>query len=94
MTGASPSFLMQTIRRKEQLPSFRVDDSVILLDRENGSCYALNATGSRIWDLIAEPVSIDALCQTICTEFSVDRDTCERDVTELVDSLRQAQLAS
>jgi hypothetical protein len=86
--------LKQTVRRKDNFTSFSVDDSLVFVDRERSLCYSLNATGARVWDLIAEPVAVDMLCQSICQEFSVDRETCERDVVELLDGLRQAELLS
>jgi hypothetical protein len=81
-----------TIKRAENLPSYKVDDSLIFLDRQGGYCYALNPTGARIWDLIAHPVSVADICDTLCGEFAVDRETCEREVIEILDEMRKAEL--
>jgi len=83
-----------TVKRLEILPAYRVDDSVIFLDREGGYCYSLNRTGARIWDLLAEPSSVDAICKSLCAEFAVDRQTCEDDVLEVLASMRKAALVA
>ncbi len=77
---------------KVSLPSFRVDDSLILLDREGGYCYALNSTSARIWALISESASVASVCDTLCREFAVDRDTCEREVIDIIEAMRKAEL--
>jgi hypothetical protein len=80
------------VKRKVNPPSFKVDDSLIFLDSEGGYCYSLNTTGARIWELIAEPTSIEAVCNSLCREFKVDRETCEREVNGVISSLREADL--
>jgi hypothetical protein len=92
LMSASAPILSNKVTRTGNLPSYKVDDSLIFLDREGGYCYALNATGARIWDLIAEPVSISTICGKLCEEFAVDRQTCEADVLEILNSLRKAEL--
>jgi hypothetical protein len=89
---SSRAALDPTISRAGNLPSYKVDDSLIFLDREGGLCYELNRTGVRIWDLIETPMSISSLCTSLCEEFNVDRDTCERDVVEILDAMRKADL--
>jgi hypothetical protein len=57
-------------------------------------CYGLNAIGTRIWALIAEPRSIDDLCAQLRQEFDVEEEECRRDVTDLLEGLRAEGLAT
>jgi hypothetical protein len=57
---------------------------VVALSTTSGACFGLNAVGSRIWRLIANPVRVGDLCTMLEKEFDVDRDTCEREVLSLL----------
>ena len=61
-----------------------VDREVVALSTVSGACYGLNAVGSRIWHLMANPVRVGDLCAALEQEFDVDRDTCEREVLDLL----------
>lgn len=65
-----------------------VDGELMAMSVENGTCYGLNGVGTRIWALIAEPRSIDSLCQQLLGEFDVDEERCRREVGELIEELR------
>jgi hypothetical protein len=61
-----------------------VDQEVVALSVTSGTCYGLNAVGSRIWHLMATPVRVGDLCEALQKEFDVDHDTCEREVLDLL----------
>jgi hypothetical protein len=58
--------------------------ALVALSTVSGACYGLNAVGSRIWHLMANPVRVGDLCTALEQEFDVDRDTCEREVLDLL----------
>lgn len=76
------------VQRKDELLTTEIDGEVIAMSIENGACYGLNRMGTRIWAMIAAPISIDAICRTLLGEFDVAPDVCRRDVTELLETLR------
>jgi hypothetical protein len=65
-----------------------VDDEIVALSIERGTCYGLNRVGSRIWKLLGKPSRIDDLCAKLLTEYAVDPDVCEREVLDLLEDLR------
>jgi hypothetical protein len=65
-----------------------IDDEIVALSVERGSCYGLNRVASRIWSLLAKPIRISDLCTTLITIYKVDPDVCERQVLELLEELR------
>lgn len=65
---------------------------MLALDEDAGYYYVLNETSSRVWELIAEPASVEAVCERLCQEFSVDADTCLREVLHLLHGLHKAGL--
>lgn len=58
-----------------------VDDSLMLCDLQSGDILSLNATARAIWEAIADPVTIAAICETLQRRFAVDAAACRQDVT-------------
>ena len=82
----------EIVTRGARFPISKIDDTLIAIDRQMGYCYALNATAARVWELIASPTTIAAICDTLCLEFEVDRDTCEKDVIDILFELKSVGL--
>jgi hypothetical protein len=88
------------IRRAVDIFFTKADDEVLAIDEQAGYYYAMNETSSRIWELIAEPfdtaqgrpATVEAICARLCQEFSVDAETCQREVIHLLNGLREAGL--
>ncbi len=69
------------------LVSSQIDGEIVMMSVDNEQYYGLDAVGSRIWELIAQPRSVSSVCETLLSEFQVDRDTCQRDVLNFVERL-------
>ena len=80
--------------RNDGLLSAEVDGELMAMSVERGMCYGLNAVGTRIWALIAEPRSIGDLCAQLRQEFDVEEEECWRDVVDLLEELRDEDLAT
>jgi len=65
-----------------------VDDEIIALGIEQGTCYGMNRVASRIWNLLAKPIRICDLCAALLAAYAVDPDVCERQVLDLLEELR------
>jgi hypothetical protein len=74
------------------IPFTRLQEDMLAIDERAGYCYSLNTSAARIWDLIRNPASVGDICAILCKEFSVDRETCIRDVSELLSAMRDAGL--
>jgi hypothetical protein len=59
----------------------------VLLDLRAGTYFGLNESGTRIWQLIEQHGTVDAVCDEMAQEFEVDRSALVRDVNALVDRL-------
>jgi hypothetical protein len=79
------------VRSEEPLTAV-VDSETVMLSPDQGEYFALDAIGTRIWELLEEPRSIDEICVTLCAEYEVDPETCRRDVTALTGELHEAKL--
>ena len=70
----------------------RVGDETILLDFDAGVYYGLDSVGARIWELLADARSLEAIIDTLLEEFEVTRDVLEKDVAALLSDLELKQL--
>ena len=79
-------------REDDDLLTAEVDGELLGMSVEKGTCYGFNAVGTRIWQLLAEPQSLDRLCEQLGQEYDVAEDVCRSQVLELVERLREEGL--
>lgn len=82
------------VRNDAELLTTVVDGELIGMSVEQGACYGLNAVGTRIWELLAEPRSIDSLCDQLTSEYDVEAGDCLEDVLDLAENLRAEGLVT
>src|ERR1700688_3327825 len=51
------------------------------------SIYVLNPVGSRIWELLRSPTTVDQIAEIVAGEFAVSPQAAADDVVEFLDSL-------
>jgi hypothetical protein len=51
------------------------------------SIYVLNPVGSRIWELLRSPTTVDRIAETVAGEFAVSPQAAADDDVEFLDSL-------
>ena len=84
--------LDSVIVRNSEPVTVEVDGTALMMSLLQGKYYGLDAIGTRIWELVEQPISARRLCDTLMEEFEVDRATCERDVLELIGELAAEKL--
>ena len=80
------------LQRGKDIPFSQLDDELLAVDAQAGYCYVLNETAGRVWDLIAAPMSLEAICAQLQKEYHIDEQTCRREVTTLLQGLFDAGL--
>ncbi len=78
--------------RCEELLEADVNGEIVALDVERGQCYGLNGVASEIWRMLAQPISVAEICDTLRTDYEVDGATCEAQVQALLADLREEGL--
>jgi Coenzyme PQQ synthesis protein D (PqqD) len=71
-----------------------VDREIVILSVERGSYYGLDDIGSEIWEKLANPTSIGAICDVLAEKYQGDRATIERDVLSLLEQMAAEGLIS
>ncbi len=78
--------------KSTQILSSTIDDEVVMMSSEKGMYYNLNPIGSRIWELLETPQTIESLCTQLMDEYDVDEATCKQETEEFIQSLAERGL--
>jgi hypothetical protein len=79
--------MQSVIRAVKDQVSCDLEGEAVILSLNNGIYYTLNPVGTRIWNLIQEPLQTGMLCDIIVKEFDVAPDRCAQDVFKLLGQL-------
>lgn len=80
------------VARSAELIQTEIDGDLVALDIEQGNCFGFNATATRVWQMLEQPRSIDALVDGLTQEFEIDRAECEAAVIDLIGDMADRKL--
>lgn len=80
------------IERATDLIQTEIDDELVALDIEQGNCFGFNATAARVWQLVEQPQTLDAIIDALTSEFDVERAECRSTVVALIEDLAARKL--
>lgn len=81
-----------TVVRSPDQASADLGGEAAILNLKDGVYYGLGAVGARIWELIEEPRTVRDVRDTLCAEYDVEPDRCERDLVALLKELAEHDL--
>jgi hypothetical protein len=73
----------------EDIVASDIDDEKVMMSVERGQYYGLDPVGSRVWELIENPIRVSDLIDALLLKYDVDRETCERDVLAFLGELSE-----
>jgi hypothetical protein len=79
------------VRSPEQL-SADLDGKTVLLSIGSGEYYNMNVVGTRIWELVEQPIAVSSITSRLLEEFEVESDVCEKQVTSYLTRLQKDNL--
>lgn len=75
------------ITKATHILSSTLDDEVVMMSSEKGMYYNLDPIGSRIWELLDTPQTLESLCAHLMEEYDIDQATCQQETEEFLQSL-------
>ncbi len=78
--------------RRPDLHAVEMDGDLVMMGLEQGEYYGLRETAASLWTHLAEPRSVDELCDLVSAEYEVDPAVCRPDVEAFVADLLQRRL--
>ena len=65
---------------------------VALLHLGTGQYHALNEVGTRIWELLENPATLEEICDVLTCEYDIEHEDCASEARGFLESLEKAQL--
>lgn len=59
----------------------------VLLQTTSGMYYGLDGVGTSVWSLISKNLRVRDILESLLAEYDVDRQTCTRDLLELLEKM-------
>lgn len=81
-----------TIKRNPELVASEIDGETVMMSIDNGEYFGLDTVGSRIWEIIKEPIKVEQLIDILLEEFEVSREQCELDTIDFLNQLFDKKL--
>lgn len=86
---------MQTILvRKAEIMAADMDGSTVMMDIQTGKYYNLGAVGGVIWELLEQPITVEALIGKLMKKYNVPAEQCEKDTMQFLQQLMSSGLVS
>lgn len=82
----------QIVQRTKDQVFRNLGANTVILNLSNNRYYELNDVGTRIWQILECPVSINAICDTLIEEYEVNPDTCIIEVLALLKEMEENNL--
>jgi len=80
-------------RQRPEISIVEVDNQSFLADRQGAAIHHLNSTGSSVWTLLAEPMTLDEVTGILITAFpDLEREQVRCDIDALVSELTRKNL--
>ena len=75
------------LSRNEQWLTAWVGQEMLMMSGSTGFCLNVSETGGRIWDLLAQPLNADQICEALGEEYPAARDQMQSAVSAFLDDL-------
>ncbi len=80
------------MRRNDGLLAAAVGEELLMMSAAEGKYFNLNNVGARIWELLAQPASVESLVTALTDEYDVTADAAHAQVQDFLSALRERNL--
>ncbi|MFT8929662.1 MAG: lasso peptide biosynthesis PqqD family chaperone [Sporolactobacillus sp.] len=84
--------LTDTVERNQAIVASDMDGEKVMLNLSTSKYYNLGSVGGAIWEQLSTPTSVATLVTKLTAIYSVDRETCSRDIVRFLRELCREQL--
>lgn len=82
------------ISRNPETIATEIDGEVMLMSLITGRTFGLDKRGSRIWELIEQPLTVSELVGKLLARYETTSERCQADVLDFVGKMESNQLAT
>ncbi len=81
-----------TVLQNKKLFVSDMNGEKVMLSIDSGKYYNLGEIGGKIWELLADEISVKQLVQTLVFHYNVEQSECEEQVLSFLENLRREGL--
>jgi hypothetical protein len=89
-----PLDLASRFRQAPRVAARALGEETVLLDLDSGRYFDLDATGSRIWTLLAPGAALTSVLDALEAEYDAPRERLAADLVEIVATLERQGLVA
>ncbi len=78
--------------RRDGVKTRLLDGAAVLVVPDRQVYFAINRVGARIWELLAEPRSLENVVAALAAQFDITESQCRREAEEFLRSLTEKNL--
>ena len=93
-TAVTTVTLASRAQRSDEALFQEVDGESVLLDLSSERYFGLDPVGTRIWSLLEDHDSLQAIADILCEEYDADPERIGTDLVALIGQLRDAGLVT
>ena len=82
------------INKNLEIDDTDLDGEKVMMNLDKGEYFMMTEVGSRIWEIINEPMNVKGIVDALRSEYEVDEETCKDTVIEFLGRLNNADLIS
>jgi hypothetical protein len=86
--------LTTLVTRSPNLVAANIDGDIVMMGIDQGEYYSISGVGSRAWELLETPISVESIVNIICDEYDADETTCQDDMQSFIEELVELGLVS
>jgi len=83
-----------TYVRRPDLHAVEMDGELVMMGQEQGEYFGLREVAASIWQHLAEPRTVEELCDLVSSEYDVTPEACRGDVAAFLGELVGKGLAT
>jgi len=80
------------VQRRAGITCSELDGETVMMSLERGAYYGLGAVGSRVWELMSQPIKVGDIAALLCGEFQGDAGAIENDICSFIEKLHREDL--
>ncbi|WP_447523916.1 PqqD family peptide modification chaperone [Parasphingorhabdus sp. NYA22] len=76
----------------EQILSSDIGDEMVMMDINLGKYFSLKGPSGRVWELIGNGTTVQAIFDVLLEEYDVEAEQCQQELLALLKDLHDAEM--
>jgi Coenzyme PQQ synthesis protein D (PqqD) len=92
MPAPPPVNLSSAVTLSPHQISSTLGDEIVIMNHQTGVYHGVQGVSAFVWNLLAQPISVQNICDRVIAEYNVDPPRAQADVLNLLNQLLQEGL--